>query len=80
MRRFASIASGLFACVTACGDDGVHHLPDAPVVDDAGIDAPPSGTVTITANVRCCDVPPGTAESGVRVIVTGPDNAVGATA
>ncbi len=80
MRRFASIASGLFACVTGCGDDGVHHLPDAPAADDAGIDAPVAGTVNITTNVRCCDLAPGTAQAGVRVIVTGRNNAVGATA
>jgi len=42
---------------TACGDDGVRHLPDAPSIDDAPIDSPeidaPSGvalTVTLAGN------------------------------
>jgi hypothetical protein len=80
MRRFASIASGLFACVTGCGDDGVHHLADAPPPDDTGIDAPASGTANITTNVRCCTVVAGTPQAGVRIVVVRRDHSVGAMA
>lgn len=81
MRRFAAIASGLFACVTGCGDDGVHKLPDAPLPpDDSAIDAPASGTANITTNVRCCEVAPGTPQAGVAIAVVHADHTLGATA
>lgn len=81
MRRFAAIASGLFACVTGCGDDGVHKLPDAPLPpDDSAIDAPASGTANITTNVRCCAVPAGTPQAGVNIVVIHADHTLGATA
>jgi len=80
MRRFASIASGLFACVAGCGDDGVHKLADAPLPPDDAIDAPASGTANITTNVRCCAVAAGTPQAGVQIVVIHGDRTVGATA
>lgn len=80
MRRFTTLVSGLFACVTGCGDDGVHHLADAPVAPDAGIDAIATGTANVTAKIRCCAAPAGGPQEGVRVVVVHRDHTVGATA
>lgn len=39
----------VLALLVGCGDDGVHKLPDAPPApDDASIDAPTTGAVTLT--------------------------------
>ncbi len=37
----------MFLALAACGDDGVNHLADAPVPDDASIDAPGSNDVEL---------------------------------
>jgi hypothetical protein len=42
---------------------------------DAG---PTTGTVTLTAYVRCCDLPPGTPQAGVQALVIQPDGRTGA--
>ncbi len=40
----------LLAALAACGDDGVNTLPDAPPADGEILgDAPPGGSVTVTA-------------------------------
>ena len=71
MRRFAAVASGLFAVLAGCGDDGnTRPLPDAPVPpDDAAPDAPPAVTsVNITAYARFYeDVPAMTPRAGAQV-------------
>lgn len=82
MRRFASLASGLFACVAGCGDDGgARKLPDAPVLDDA---PPPdmlaAGTVNITTMSRCCTVAPNTPQPGILVVAVDADGTVAGTA
>jgi hypothetical protein len=41
-------AVSLLAVLVACGDDGARELPDAPATD-GDIDAPPGGSVTVTA-------------------------------
>ena len=34
--------------LAACGDDGVHHLPDAPAAPDAAVDGATTGPVSLT--------------------------------
>ena len=50
MRIARLLVLGL-SVVTACGDDGTHHLPDAPIAPDSGIDAavdaPPPGDLDL---------------------------------
>ena len=50
MRIARLLVLGL-SVVTACGDDGIHHLPDAPLALDGGIDAaidaPPPGVIEL---------------------------------
>lgn len=82
MRRFASIASGLFACVTGCGDDGgARKLPDAPLVEDGLTpDMIASGSVNITTMSRCCDVAANTPVANVLVVAVNADGSLAGTA
>ncbi|MGE3769230.1 MAG: hypothetical protein AB7L94_43660, partial [Kofleriaceae bacterium] len=82
MRRFASIASGLFACVAGCGDDGgARKLPDAPPPEDGPApDMLASGTVNVTTMVRCCDVAANTPQANVLVVAVNSDGNVAGTA
>lgn len=43
-----SVALALLCAAACSGDDGVHHLPDAPPAPEAGVDAATSGPVTLT--------------------------------
>ncbi len=82
MRRFASVATGLFACVTGCGDDGgARKLPDAPLVEDGPApDMLASGTVNVTTMVRCCDVAANTPQANVLVVAGNVDGQIASTA
>lgn len=84
MRRFASVASGLFAALAACGDDGgARHLADAPPGgDDAPLpDAPRVTTVNITAYARYFEgLPAMTPREGARVFALDATFTVVATA
>jgi hypothetical protein len=57
-----SLVAVVLFLVAACGDDGVHHQPDAPPAPDApDIDAAMSGAVTLTVAAN------GTGVEGVKV-------------
>ncbi len=82
MRRFASVASGLFAVFSACGDDGgVRKLPDAPSADGP-VDTPPAvTTVNIQAYARYYEpLAAMTPREGARVFAVSSSNTVVATA
>ncbi len=79
MGRLSGLSATLFACVTACGDDGVHHLPDGPAAIDGSVDAPvvPPADTTVTTLALCCDVAQGTPIAAVPVFVVKPDGTLG---
>ncbi len=59
---------GAFCVLMAgCGDDGVHHLPDAPPPPDARADAGPLQPVTLTITDG------GVGQAGIRVYFQNPD-------
>ena len=61
----------VLALLVGCGDDGVHHLPDAPGGPDAATpDAPTSGAVTLTVTQD------GAPRVGVDVYFLAADNAL----
>jgi len=66
MRRFLV----LLLAVAACGDDGSHQLPDAPVPPDAPIDAAPDSPVTLTITRD------GQPIQGVEVYFLNPDDSL----
>ena len=81
MLRLSGVSATLFACVTACGSDPVHHLPDGPMPIDGvpGTDATVAGDVTVTTLARCCTVTPGTAVAAVPVVLVQPGATVATT-
>src|SRR5689334_14899213 len=64
-----SLVVGL-VLVAACGDDPVHHLPDAPPPPDAAPDGPVSGVVSLTVTLD------GAPQMGVRVIFQNADSSL----
>lgn len=82
MRRFAGLATGLFTAVTACGDDGVHHLADAPqFVDAPAGDAAQVTTITVTTLARVnSNAAPDAPIANVNVVVLNPDLTMGPSA
>jgi hypothetical protein len=64
----------LFAA--ACGGGGGAPSNDAAVLDAVVIDAPPPTDVEVTTYVRCCGMPPLTAQAGVTVVAIQPNSEV----
>lgn len=83
MRRFASVATGLFAALAGCGDDdGTRRLADAPPAEDGPQpDTPvPVTTVNVTAYARFYEGLTAMApRQGATVYAFGPTNALVAT-